>query len=144
MATYNLTPKDIYDAQFDKKMRGFDPEQVDEMLDDIIRDYETYQEEILNLREENEFLRSKIAKMQSQPNSAESGETKRIEPINVPEAKMADTSRRARSEAPQAKSNQQTQTQPQSQSGAGTNVDMLKRISRLELAVFGPNPNSNQ
>ncbi|MFZ2355902.1 MAG: DivIVA domain-containing protein, partial [Lactococcus raffinolactis] len=54
MATYNFTPKDIYDADFDVKMRGYDKDQVNDLLDDVIVDYEKFQEEILALQEENE------------------------------------------------------------------------------------------
>lgn len=60
MATYNLTPKDIYDAEFDVKMRGYDKDQVNDLLDEVIVDYEKFQEEILSLQEENEFLKKKF------------------------------------------------------------------------------------
>lgn len=120
MANYNFTPKDIYEKHFDKKMRGYDPEQVDVVLDEIIRDYETYEDEILSLREENEFLRSKISKMQEKPNNAEDGDTKRIEPAQI----IAATEK--------AK-----QASPRRQYQEGSNFDVLKRLSRLEMAVFG-------
>lgn len=120
MANYNFTPKDIYEKHFDKKMRGYDPEQVDVVLDEIIRDYETYEDEILSLREENEFLRSKISKMQEKPNNAEDGDTKRIEPAQIIAA-----TEKAR------------QVAPRKQYQEGSNFDVLKRLSRLELAVFG-------
>ena len=60
MATYNFTPKNIYDAEFDLKMRGYDKDQVNELLDQVIVDYETFQDEILSLKEETEFLKKKI------------------------------------------------------------------------------------
>lgn len=55
MPTFKFTPKDIYEADFSTKMRGYDKEEVDELLDDVIADYETYQTENLRLQEENEF-----------------------------------------------------------------------------------------
>ncbi len=70
MATYNFTPKDIYDADFDVKMRGYDKDQVNDLLDDVIVDYEKFQEEILALQEENEFLKKKIRNIESKPQVA--------------------------------------------------------------------------
>ncbi|MDB1709892.1 cell division regulator GpsB, partial [Enterococcus casseliflavus] len=42
------------------KMRGYDPVEVDEFLDNIIKDYESYNKEILALQEENDRLTAKI------------------------------------------------------------------------------------
>ena len=56
MAELNYTPQDILQQQFKTKMRGYDPEQVDEYLDNIIRDYESYQKELIDLQEENDYL----------------------------------------------------------------------------------------
>jgi cell division septum initiation protein DivIVA len=44
-------------------MRGYDPEQVDEFLDNIIRDYEEYTQENLTLQEEVARLQAKISNM---------------------------------------------------------------------------------
>ena len=33
MPTFKFTPKDIYEADFSTKMRGYDKEEVDELLD---------------------------------------------------------------------------------------------------------------
>ena len=41
-------------------MRGFDPDEVDEFLDNIMKDYETFNKEILALQEENDRLNAKI------------------------------------------------------------------------------------
>ena len=35
-------PKDILDKKFKNKVRGYDPDEVDEFLDGIIRDYEAF------------------------------------------------------------------------------------------------------
>jgi DivIVA domain-containing protein len=64
MAEYNYTTQEILQQQFKTKMRGYDPEEVDEYLDNVIRDYETMQKEILSLKEENEMLVAKIEKLQ--------------------------------------------------------------------------------
>ena len=39
MAKINLTPKKIYEQEFKTSMRGYDKKEVDEFLDDVIKDY---------------------------------------------------------------------------------------------------------
>ena len=41
-----LKPMDIHNKEFKKSMRGYDAEEVDEFLDEIIVDYEKMQREI--------------------------------------------------------------------------------------------------
>ena len=124
MPTYKLTPKDIYEADFDTKMRGFDKEQVDELLDDVIADYETYQTEVLRLQEENEFLKKKIADLEmevSKPNQANFDDTQRFE------TGMFQTHVAAAAPKPKVEVRNPN------------NFELLKRINRLEQAVFGKN-----
>lgn len=51
-----LTPVDITNKEFRKMLRGYDPEEVDEFLDQIIEDYE-------ELFKENSLLKEKINAM---------------------------------------------------------------------------------
>ena len=60
MANLIFSPKDILQQEFKTKMRGYDPVEVDEFLDNIIKDYESYNKEILALQEENDRLNAKI------------------------------------------------------------------------------------
>ena len=48
-----ITPLDIQNKDFAKKMRGYDPDEVDDFLDAIIKDYTA-------LMKENQSLKSKI------------------------------------------------------------------------------------
>lgn len=121
MPTFKFTPKDIYEADFSTKMRGYDKEEVDELLDDVIADYETYQTETLRLQEENEFLKKKIAELEmqvSKPNQANLDDTQRFDPSQVLQAHSS---------------------KPKVEMRNPSNFDLLKRINRLEQAVFGPN-----
>lgn len=52
-----LTAKDILEKEFKTAMRGYKPEDVDKFLDIIIKDYETMQAEIDELRQENARLK---------------------------------------------------------------------------------------
>lgn len=121
MPTFKFTPKDIYEADFSTKMRGYDKEEVDELLDDVIADYETYQTENLRLQEENEFLKKKIAELEmqvSKPNQANLDDTQRFDPNQILQARSS---------------------KPRVEMRNPSNFDLLKRINRLEQAVFGPN-----
>ncbi|HAP15479.1 DivIVA domain-containing protein [Lactococcus muris] len=127
MATFKFTPKDIYEADFGTKMRGYDKEEVDELLDDVIQDYEAFQAEILRLQEENEFLKKKIVELESQasrPNQANLEETQRLDNMS------------------RVVSNRLSK--PRTEISQPSNFELLKRINRLEQAVFGPGNASNE
>ena len=48
-----ITPLDIQNKDFTKKMRGYDPDEVDDFLDAVIKDYTA-------LMKENQSLKSKL------------------------------------------------------------------------------------
>lgn len=52
-----LRPVDIQSKTFDKKIKGFDPDQVDDFLDRIIHDYEL-------ILKENQSMKDKISVME--------------------------------------------------------------------------------
>jgi len=52
-----LSGTEILEKDFKTAMRGYHQAEVDEFLDVIIQDYETYQKEINRLSEENERLK---------------------------------------------------------------------------------------
>lgn len=72
MANLNFSPKDILQQEFKTKMRGYDPVEVDEFLDNVIKDYEAYNKEILALQEENDRLQAKLSQQATNPASTPS------------------------------------------------------------------------
>ncbi|WP_326717616.1 cell division regulator GpsB [Vagococcus jeotgali] len=60
MTKLNYSAKDILQKEFKSKVRGYDPIEVDEFLDNVIKDYETYNQELLALKEENHRLVNKV------------------------------------------------------------------------------------
>lgn len=61
MANLVYSPKDILQKEFKTKMmNGYDPIEVDEFLDNVIKDYEAYNKELLSLQEENSRLMAKL------------------------------------------------------------------------------------
>ena len=53
MASIIFTAKDIFDQDFKREVRGYNKDEVNEFLDDVIKDYETYAALVKELREEN-------------------------------------------------------------------------------------------
>lgn len=67
-----LSGKDILEKNFKTAMRGYNQEEVDEFLDTIIQDYETYQQEIERLKQENEKLKKQKQSDQTRTRAATS------------------------------------------------------------------------
>ena len=66
MAEKNLTAKDILQKEFSRSMRGYNAAEVDEYLDSIIRDYDSYQKDVVFLKNENERLIAKVDELTNQ------------------------------------------------------------------------------
>lgn len=72
----NITPKDILEKNFGKKFHGYDPEQVDEFLDEIIKQFESLIEENQNIVAKNEALKSEVSRLKAQTEKADRLEDK--------------------------------------------------------------------
>lgn len=71
MASIIFTAKDIFDQDFKREVRGYNKDEVNEFLDDVIKDYETYAALVKELREENARLREVLAqKAQETPQTS--------------------------------------------------------------------------
>lgn len=69
MDSRELTQKEILEKDFKTKMRGYDPTEVDEFLDVVIRDYESFQAEIDKMKSENNRLLDKLDEQAKQLNT---------------------------------------------------------------------------
>ncbi|PKR78813.1 cell division regulator GpsB [Halalkalibacillus sediminis] len=58
MKKLNYDSQQILDKEFKTSMRGYNQDEVDEFLDVVIQDYETFHEEISRLSEEVERLKA--------------------------------------------------------------------------------------
>ena len=108
MASIIFTAKDIFDQDFKREVRGYSKDEVNEFLDDVIKDYETYAALVKELREENARLREELAQK-----AQETPQTPQTSPIAS------------------------TATQEFPQVTTATNFDILKLLNRLEKEVFG-------
>ncbi len=70
-----LTAKDILEKEFKTAMRGYKPEDVDKFLDLIIKDYETFHQEIEELQQENMRLRKQVEEAAKRPTTQTAGTT---------------------------------------------------------------------
>lgn len=68
-----LSPEEIYEKEFKVDARGYRPQEVDNFLDLIIKDYAEfiklirgYEREIQNLSDENTKLKQQIRKLQTE------------------------------------------------------------------------------
>ncbi|BCB04483.1 cell division regulator GpsB [Bacillus sp. KH172YL63] len=70
-----LTAKDILEKEFKSGMRGYKPEDVDKFLDLIIKDYETFHQEIEDLMQENLRLKKQAEGAMKQRSAAPTQQT---------------------------------------------------------------------
>ena len=71
-----LTAKDILEKEFKTGVRGYKQEDVDKFLDLIIKDYETFHQEVEDLQQENLRLRKQLEESsRRQPISQPAGTT---------------------------------------------------------------------
>ena len=119
MENINYAPKDILQKEFKQKMRGYDPNDVDGFLDDVIKDYETFNKELQSLSDENERLKVQVDELNKQ--IAVSGS----QPM------------------PSSGSAAPTRSVPSQPMSSATNMDILKRLSNLERRVFGSQLDNN-
>lgn len=103
-----LSAKVILDKDFKTGLRGYSQDEVDQFLDEIIQDYESF-EQVLKQKDQ------KIAQLEAQLAEAPQAPTllKKEEPVV-----------------------EKAVPQPAAQTGT-TNYDILKRIANLEKRVFG-------
>lgn len=115
-----LTPENILKKQFRAKMKGYDQEEVDAYLDQIISDYENYQKIVADLQKQISDLNQQLA-----------------------QAKKAQVSAPVEVEEDDVKTYNPTKTATQSNNydevdgnEITTNVAMIQRISTLERKVY--------
>lgn len=104
----NLTIDDIFNKEFSVDFKGYSPIEVDQFLDTVMADYKTYEDTISELG-------ARLAEYEKQVASL------KAKLLEVEGQNMSKTMTVA---APSAMSN-------------NTQVDILKRIARLEQEVFG-------
>ena len=70
-----LDTKTILEKEFKTGLRGYNQEEVDLFLDDIIHDYEAFKKTITELRTENERMQRELESAQKRPAAGSAGTT---------------------------------------------------------------------
>lgn len=70
-----LNTKTILEKEFKSGIRGYNQEEVDLFLDDIIKDYQSFHKKIAELENENERLKIDLAESQKRPSTNNTGAT---------------------------------------------------------------------
>lgn len=107
MATIKFTTKDIYEQDFKIGFRGYDQDEVNDFLDNIMKDYDAYEAIIKELKGE-------IARLKAQAANAPKTEAPTVAPVT-----------------------EETDTLRTERASSATNFDILRRLNRLEKEVFG-------
>lgn len=66
MSTKHLTSQDVLEKNFRSGLRGYNAVEVDEFLDLVLQDYETYDKELAFLRAENARLVKRLTETEKQ------------------------------------------------------------------------------
>ena len=69
-----LTSKDVLEKEFKKSVKGYNIDQVDQFLDQIMEDYDKFEQVINELKLENERLKDELSdstkRASTQPNTS--------------------------------------------------------------------------
>lgn len=103
----NLTAQEIYEKEFHVDLKGYAPAEVDEFLDMVIEDYQKYDEKVEELGAAVTRYEEEIKELQQQLFALQSENENLNEKVNSDFV-----------------------------NGSSNTVDILKRIARLEKAVF--------
>lgn len=70
-----LNTKTILEKEFKTGLRGYNQEEVDLFLDEIIQDYEAFNKQLSELKAENEQLKAELEAAKSRPAATPQGTT---------------------------------------------------------------------
>lgn len=103
----NLTPEEILNKEFRIDTRGYRLKEVDQFLDEIIADYQTFNKIILDLQKEKEEQSDIILNLKQEIRDLKTS-------VEISRASL-------------------------NNNDGSNNVDILRRLSQLEKAVYGHN-----
>lgn len=120
-----LSAQDILKKQFRSKVKGYDPDEVDAYLDQVISDYETFQQLI-------EDLYGQIGTLQRQLMDEKQKEKKTVAAERKDEEKLKTYTPSYRRSAAVSNFAQEDEGQGE----ISTNMAIIQRISTLERKVY--------
>lgn len=124
-----LSTQDILKKQFRTKVKGIDPDEVDAFLDQVIADYDTFEQIIEDLYGQIGKLQGQLMDDQHKQSAAQLQKTRRITPINTEEKVKTYTPN-------QSHDSTFNSLNSDSQTESSTNMAIIQRISALERKVY--------
>lgn len=126
-----LSSDDILKKQFRTKVKGFDPDEVDAYLDQVMADYDTFHQiiedlygQIGNLQRELMDAKQAQNRVQHKPN------------FEAPQASINHSSESIKTYTPTSIHRSQIETSNENQGEISTNMAIIQRISTLERKVY--------
>lgn len=124
-----LSTQDILKKQFRTKVKGIDPDEVDAFLDQVIADYDTFEQIIEDLYGQIGKLQGQLMEGQHKQSEVQLQKTRKITPANTEETVRTYTPNRNQSSTYNSLNNE-------SQTNSSTNMAIIQRISALERKVY--------
>lgn len=122
-----LSSQDILKKEFRNKVKGYDPDEVDSYLDDIISDYETFSQIIEDLYGQIGTLQRELMDSKQKQKESQFTQTQNTEPNRADEV---------RTYTPTAKRTSFANSDYESEGEISTNMAIIQRISTLERKVY--------
>ena len=114
-----LSAQDILKKQFRSKVKGYDPDEVDAYLDQVISDYETFHQIIEDLYGQIGTLQRQLMDAKKQSAKAATTETEEVKTYT-----------------PTKRRKTVFNTEDENQGEISTNMAIIQRISTLERKVY--------
>lgn len=126
-----LSAQDILKKQFRNKVKGYDPDEVDSYLDQVITDYETFQQII-------EDLYGQIGTLQRQlmDDNKKKAQTTKPQPVEEESSKPQEKVKTYTPSSKRSATFNSDNSEDESQGEISTNMAIIQRISTLERKVY--------
>ncbi|GGV08654.1 cell division regulator GpsB [Lactobacillus acetotolerans] len=126
-----LSAQDILKKQFRNKVKGYDPDEVDSYLDQVITDYETFHQII-------EDLYGQIGTLQRQlmDDNKKKAQTNKPQPVEEESSKPQEKVKTYTPSSKRSATFNFDNSEDESQGEISTNMAIIQRISTLERKVY--------
>lgn len=146
---FRLTAQQIYDKEFPSKEKGYDADQVDSFLDDIIEDYQDFDdqsrelssalihsnERVVQLEQENKDQAAKLADLQEQLKAL----TEQVATLTAENEALSSQAQEAKEQAEasaKALEEAKAAAEEEKEEEKAEPLTLEERVARLEAAVF--------
>lgn len=141
MVQTELNQREILEKDFGSKLRGYDPQEVDEFLDAVIRDYKVYDNSIEDLKKENERLSKGVNNMYKRLEAAmkkNEALTKKLEGVEQGNSAQTEDNQTSDKQAERTEKQEQLADQQKQLTEKSTAKDDSSELSDKTRVMKGP------